>query len=549
MPPMTKPYPPTHKALAFTLAHCRERLLVTLDGDVLDGGPLESRLPETLVAGLEAVLQTRAWPTGMHRLRLDRAGHLRLGVRHRDGGLEITLLDRGDRPLGRAVHSTLTGFAEAIARFVEAAAADDPQPASTAADLLRWAEALDRGDRRAAGDEGGEWRPPRRTRRETVDRLPVRGLRHLAYRRAWRREAPGLAGVAAEADRLMVFDDDGLSALDRETGAIRWHHAGLRPVQGPEPMRFALDAEGAPVAIEADGRLRWRGETQGEAPIRRIQGAGDRVLLLAAGQVTGLGADDGRMRWRYAIHYGEVAGLVAHGPMAWLAGEDGFVHGLRVDSGEERFAVALGGEPEGGPRLIERGLVVGSNRAPDRTARVVCLDPLTGARLWEQVLDGALVAAPTCRDRWVVCLLDDGVAMRAAALDPTSGAVRWQRPIEGGPGVHAQIIDGTLYTKAIDGAVEALDPDAGTLRWRVMGDDPELSLRRNTPLIACRGLLLLPGTVIRALDPADGRQVHVLDCGELVPDWMHAWPEGDLAIAEDDAVARYLLGGHLALVA
>lgn len=552
MAPMNKPSPPTPGTTAFTLARRHDRLVVTLDGDALDAGPLEPRLPETLVAGLEAVLQTRSWPAGLHRLRLDRAGHRRLGVRHRDGGVEVTLLDRGDRRLGPAAHSTLSAFAHAIARFVDAAPADDPQPASAAAELLRWAEALDRGDRRAAGEGEGEgeadWRPARRARREAVDRLPVRGLRHVAWRRAWRREAPGLCRVAADDDRLVVFDASGMTALDRESGAIGWHHPALRPVDGPAPMRFALDADGAPVAIGDDGRIAWRGAAPGEAPIGRVQPADGRVLLLAAGEVTALDAADGRTRWRYAIHYGEVAGVAAQGPMAWLSGEDGFVHGVRIDDGAERFAVALDGEPAGGPRLCAGGLVVGSTREPDRKARVRCLDPASGARRWAAELEGGLVEAPGCRGGHVVCLLDDGVAARVAVLDPASGAVRWQRDLDGSE-VRAQLIDGTLYVKAIDGAVDAIDPATGALRWRVEGDDPDASLRRNTPLITCRGLLLLPGTVIRALDPADGRQVHVVDCGELVPDWMHAWPAGDLAIAEDEAVARYLLGGHLALVA
>lgn len=550
MAAMTKPSPPPPRTPSFALMRRQDRLVVTLDGDALDAGPLEARLPEALVAGLEAVLQTRSWPAGLHRLRLDRAGHRRLGVRHRDGGVEITLLDRGDRRVGPAAQSTLSGFAEAIARFVDAAPDEDPQPASTAAELVRWAEALDRGDRRAVGGGEGEadWRPARRARREAVDRLPVRGLRHVAWRRAWRREAPGLCGVAAEDERLVVFDDAGMTALDRESGAICWHHAELRPVDGPAPLRFALDGEGAPVAIEGDGRIAWRGAAPEQAPIVRVQPAGERALLVAAGEVTALDAGDGRARWRYAIHYGEVAGVATQGPMVWLSGEDGFVHGLRVEDGAERFAVALGGEPAGGPRLCEGGLVVGSTRAPDRMAQVLCLDPASGARRWAATLDGGLIDAPRCRGEHVVCLLDDGVQARVVTLDPARGAVRWQRDLDGA-GVRAQLIEGTLYVKAMDGAVDALDPATGALRWRVEGDDPDASLRRNTPLIACRGLILLPGTVIRALDPADGRQVHVVDCGELVPDWMHAWPAGDLAIAEDEAVARYLMGGHLALVA
>lgn len=558
---MNEPTQP-RDAIAFALDRHRDRLRVVLDGAAHDGGPLDARLPETLVAGLEAVLQTRAWPAGIHRLRLDRGGQRRLGVRHRDGGIEISLLDQGDRRLAPAARSTLTAFGRAIERFVVDETSRLLEDASTppyapdasidaVGELVRWAEALDRGDRRAAEDgERPDLRPRRRRpSREAVEALPVAGLHHLAYRRAWRREAPGLCGVAAVDDELVIFDDDGMWVLERATGAVRWQHPDLRPVDGPAPARYALDADGAPVALARDGQQRWRGDAPTDAPIRRIQPTRRRVLAIAAGHVFALDAADGRPRWRYAIHYGEIVGLTARGEMAWLAGEDGFLHGLRVESGEERFAIALDGEPEGSPRLNEHGLVLGINREPDRSARILCLDPTDGARRWMAEVDGSLVEPPSCAADRIAAVVDDGMQVRVALLDAETGAIRWQRALDGGPGTRAQLIDDTVYVKSIDGAVDALDPRDGALRWRVEGDDPDLSLRRNTPLIACRGLLLLPGTLIRALDPADGRQVHVLDCGELVPDWLHVWPEGDLAIAEDEAVARYLLGGHLALVA
>lgn len=544
----------------FALDRHAGRLRVFLDGAPHDGGPLDPRLPETLVAGLEAVLQTRAWPAGIHRLRLDRGGQRRLGVRYRDGGVEITLLDQGDRRLGPAARSTLTTFARAVERFVvdEASALLDgvsPSPsdasASTAGELVRWAEALDRGDRRAADDgDRPDWRPRRpRPRREAVDALPVAGLQHLAYRRAWRREAPGLCGVAAVGDVLVVFDDVGMWVLDRATGAVRWHHPALRPVDGPAPTRYALDADGAPVALTPHGEQRWTGEAPADVPIRRIEPTPRRALAIAAGQLIALDATDGRPCWRYAIHYGEIVGLATAGEMVWLTGEDGFLHGLRVETGEERFAIALDGEPEGTPHLTEHGLVVGINREPERSARIACVDPADGSRRWMTEIDGSLIEPPFCASDRIAAMVDDGMQVRIALLAAETGAIEWQRALDGGPGSRAQIIGDTVYVKAIDGAVDALDPLDGALRWRVEGDDPDLSLRRNAPLFACRGLLLSPGTLIRALDPADGRQVHVLDCGELVPDWLHVWPEGDLAIAEDEAVARYLLGGHLALVA
>lgn len=533
------------------------RLHVTLGARRLDAGALDPTLGETLVAGLEAVLKTRDWPTGQHRLHLDRAGTRRLGVRHRPEGLELSLLDAHDRPVSGPVPLPLAGFARAVEAFVaEHAPADAGTRAlrRALADLVGWAEALDVGDRRPRRPTPAAWPPPAEHDPPDAEPLPVGRLRHLAYRRAWRHEAPGLSRVAAAGDRLAVFDADGLVLLDRETGRIRCRRAGLRPIDGPAPMRFAVDPDGAPVALTADGALRWRGRPpESDAPLHALHPAGDRVLALTAGRdVYGLGAADGRTAWRYATHYGEVVGAAVHGPVAWLAAEDGFVHALELDCGSPRFVVAPGGELEGPPRLVSDGLLVGARRPPDPRSRVICLDPLDGHLRWSAALDGHLAAPLRAAGDAVIALVDGGDDPEAVSLDARTGALRWRRPLDGiddlcgPPAVRA--IDGALYLKYIDGSVVALDPDSGALRWLLPGDDPELTLRTNPPPAPCRGLILVPGTMIRAVDPADGRLVHVVDCDELVPDWLHVWPEGDLAVAEHDAVARYLLGGHLALI-
>jgi len=105
-----------------------------------------------------------------------------------------------------------------------------------------------------------------------------------------------------------------------------------------------------------------------------------------------------------------------------------------------------------------------------------------------------------------------------------------------------------LLCKTPDGGLLAVDPISGRIRWSLEGEDDDEGLVHNPLPVACRGLLLLPGSTIRALDPRTGRVIRRLDCGELVPAWLHAWPGGDLVIAEDEAVAHYTLGGHLAVV-
>lgn len=517
------------------------------------------QLAETLVAAAETLLQTRDWPAGAHLFPLDARGTRRLALRGSAAALSAGVLDPGDHDLCPPVPLDHGAFVRAVLHLLErlsaALPADDALLALRAESrrLVGWARALAAGDRQRAAPPPAGWEViPAEERPACVGPLPVRGLQHLAYRRSWRREAPGLAGVQAEPDRLYVFDDNGMSALDAATGAICWRLAGLAPLE-QGPPGYALTASGALARVDLKaGKVRWRAAPgpEGEPP-RRLQRVGDRLVACGSGSVVrGLDAVTGRRHWRYATHYGAVLASRSHGPMLWLTAEDGFVHGIDVNAGERRFAVRVRGEPEGAPCPTPHGLLIGTNLGPEPASELLVLDPLSGDRRWQRAFDAALVAGPVVVGGHALVAVDDGLDVSVCTVALADGAVRWRRTLAEPAYLPAlSVLDDAVYVKGTDGRVTALELADGRVRWTLDADDPDEALVVNAPLVLCRGVLLVPGTRIRALDPHDGRVVHVLDCGELVPRWMHVWPDGDLAIAEDEAVARYLLGGHLALVA
>ncbi|MCA9541657.1 MAG: PQQ-binding-like beta-propeller repeat protein, partial [Myxococcales bacterium] len=418
---------------------------------------------------------------------------------------------------------------------------------------VAWAEALHGDDLRPQHDAPPPpgWQPVARQRPAAQpDPLPVPTLRHLAYRRTWRREAPGLRRVRPATSAVQIFDATGLAAVERASGRLQWQRLGLRPAPG-RALSFALDDDERLHALDAAGRSRWFAEAVwGDAAAHDIRRHGDRVVVMTTERdVIGLDAADGRPRWRHAIHYGTVVGTAAHGPMLWLTGEDGFLHGLDVTDGRPRFVVRLPGDAEGGPQLVPGGMLVGTNREPDRASMLTLHDPLSGRARWSRPLDGALLGAPLCTDDRTVALLDDGLQAHVVLLDLATGKICWRRPLDDADDApQAQLLDGAICLKSTAGDLTVLEIEDGALRWSLPGDDPDRALRVNAPMVSARGLWLLPSTRIRAIDPRSGRVVHALDCGDLVPDWMHVWPEGDLIIAEDDAVACYLLAGHLAVV-
>lgn len=517
-------------------------------------------MADALVAAVEAALQTRNWPDGLQSHSLDAGADRRLAFTRADGRLFVSVVDRGTHDLCPRVEVTLPALARAVRLFVERTRAHARPPdaaalatvARTIDELDTWARALAEEDVVGSATPPDGWSPyVAAERAPDRDPLPVRGLHHMAYRRGWRREAPGLRATDAHGDLLLVYDIGGLTALQRPDGVAAWHIPDLHPLDDGPPG-FATARDGGLVCFDArTGARLWRAPRGGaDASPRRVHTCGSVVLVEAADRaLRGLDAATGRRVWRRRTCFGAVLGVASHGPLAWMAAEDGFAYGLRVADGAERFRVALPGDPEGPPVLCEAGLLLTVHRAPADESSLVMLDPLTGATRWDRGLDGTAARAPQIVGDTALVVLDDGAEACVARVDLTDGATRWQHPVE--PGAEPAVVRGVgerVFAKSADGSVCALDLDTGAPLWTVDGDDPELSLMLNAPPVVARGVLLVPGTRVRVIDPDTGRVVQALDCAELVPGWLHAWPDGDLAIAEDDAVAHYLLGGHLALV-
>ncbi|MCB9537966.1 MAG: PQQ-binding-like beta-propeller repeat protein [Myxococcales bacterium] len=523
-------------------------LTARLGDAIVETDPLPlARLRRRLVAGLQAVLEHHGHATLPPRFALDARGRRTLRLSRRGAAWSLAVVDRTGHAVEPAITATLGQIAEAIEAWLARLGGAGPLR-RRAVRLAAWAAALDAGRVVLDATPLGAGAPPQAGPPAEVEPLPVAALRHLAYRRVWRREAPGLGAVAQAGDQLLVHDADGLRALDRRTGDARWRRPDLHPA--PAPAGYALDADGRLVAYApATGDVRWRAPLP-SAGLHRVVEVDERVLLVGHDhRVHARDARDGAARWRFATFHGAVTACVGAGPRLWLTGEDGFVHGLGARDGQPRFRAPLGGEPAGPPRPTARGLLLLRHDSGALTDSALLLDPDTGAPRWTRALAGAAAAVAVDDDHAYV-VVDEGLDGWLCALDLSDGALRWRAALEP-VGVRPRLTlhRDAIYLKLTDGRVQAHARADGRLRWSAPADDDDLALTANAPIVACRGLLLAPGTAVRALDPRDGRVVHTLDCGELVPRWMHVWPEGDVAIAEDDAVALYLLGGHLALVA
>lgn len=501
-----------------------------------------------LVQLVRVAIATREWPPGQRMIPVDSAGARAFGLVRDFEGLGLLLVDGAHQPLCPAHRVGLVELAEAAWHAVRRMSTAFVERTETLIRLLRWVRALE-APRPAPAPPPPGWQPPVAVAAgPDAPALPVAGLHHLHYRRAWRREAPGLLQVNEGVGGLLVFDRAGLTALSPRTGAELWTQPELRPL-----TRFsagvAVDPLGRVAAFDDEsGFIRWRCEVEDEAPVLAVTQTADGWI--AQTDVTLFGVSPaGRRRWRFDAWYGQILGLCAHGPLAWCVAEDGHLHGIRVADGAQQFVCSVHGDPEGGVRLEPEGLVIASTVEPSGRGALALHDPISGQLRWRVRCDGALAHPPCTGDGMAVVLLRDGEKHALEARSLADGALRWRHSrVNLGESCQLHRVGGLLCLKSAEGAVSAIDIRDGTLLWGLPADDTEASLTANAPPVGRRGILLVPGVAIRVVDPESGRLIQVLDCGELMPSWMHVWPNGDLVIAEDQAVVRYTLGGHLALV-
>jgi outer membrane protein assembly factor BamB len=208
--------------------------------------------------------------------------------------------------------------------------------------------------------------------------------------------------VAVDGDTAYVGDvDGGVTAVDVAEGTVRWSAdvgssvAGAVTPDGDRVYVTALGSQSAPGAVVAldasSGTELWRttedaiGSNVFSAPVL----ADDAIVVLEAGSVVALGADDGVLAWQREI-----------------------VNPLRTPP----FLFQATATPA--PVLAD-----GSIYVVDVTGRAYALDAGTGEIRWDHALnDPSPVSPPLVADEQVVVATDSGTV---DAIDRTSGRLVW----------------------------------------------------------------------------------------------------------------------------
>ncbi|TSE37567.1 Outer membrane protein assembly factor BamB [Tepidimonas fonticaldi] len=239
----------------------------------------------------------------------------------------------------------------------------------------------------------------------------------------------------------------------------------------PEPMPLE------PVAALVPARQVW---TQALGPVDAlmvpaVHGASV-ALVNAAGTVTVLDGESGRVRWRAESGAPMAAGVGFDGRRAAVVTRDNDL--VVLTEGGERWRQRLPARTFTPPFVAgERVFVLGGDRS------VVAFDAATGARLWSQTSRGTepLVLRQAGVLGAVGNTLVVGIGGRLVGLDPDTGRIQWDATIGRSRGANEieRLVDlvgrvgrdrDVLCARAFQSAIGCVDAQRGRVLWTQPAD-------------------------------------------------------------------------------
>lgn len=434
----------------------------------------------------------------------------------RDAGREAAAL--GGRPLEpRAVFEACV---EACAALRQRNAAFSANPYVEALEV-RCVEGL-KALRQPVPDVVEHPSPPRRERADAP--LPTAGaLRRLSLSPRWAvpvalgEEAGGLLlgkglVVATSAHAAHAFSP---------AGAVRFRHLANRGVAVSARGEVLCATEHRLTAHRGGGGARWFRDHDGvRIGPRLLEVGGVRVTLLAGRGAMGVDALTGRERWRFDPPRTQRSFLSSLGHRVLLASDSGSLWGIDAADGQVRFRVRAG------LPCVAAAVGTGSralavlSRA-DHTAVFAC-DALApggavpaGAVAWTCEFTLSAPCAPVAtRTRAFVGGTRDGQG--TVVCLSARGQKLWERavPCDGRTLSLAPFGGGVLAADA-RGACARLLAD-GELDWALGSSGDELAHR--VPLKVSRQVVVVPGPVLRVVEPVGGRVLTELDAGARLAD-------------------------------
>ncbi|WP_342381692.1 PQQ-like beta-propeller repeat protein [Myxococcus stipitatus] len=373
-------------------------------------------------------------------------------------------------------------------------------------------------------------------------------LRRLRFEKLW--EQRGIDD--AEESRLLLGRHGPVCcapqvavAFSRKDGAKLWKRAA--------PLGVAAAADGHAIAADLSrvygftGRgagARWLHDHDG-IPLGPLLLRKDGLLLTLSEDrtVVAFAEATGREVWRLAPPRTQRSWLTTQGHRALVTTDSGYVYGLDLEDGQVRFRMRaplpFHGQPVPWGRRFLALLGRGSRWA------LLLADAHTGEAAWTHEPDLTHPSAPLPLGSRVFLAGErerEGVLL---CLDKKGQPV-WERPLNLGPGPYALApLPRAVVVTSASGAAARVAA-SGTIDWRVgAAGEPLIGA---LPARTARGVTLVPGERVRAVDPRGGQVLAEVRAGVgLVA--LQADVRLNLFFLDDTGtLSAYRLGTHFTVV-
>lgn len=270
----------------------------------------------------------------------------------------------------------------------------------------------------------------------------------------------------------------------------------------------------------------------------------DGLLLVTLGGsgLAALCAVTGRELWRLDPPRTQVGHLAFQGHRALLATDAGVLYGLDVKNGQLRFRMRAA-MPFAGPTLpFGRRLVALVSRG-ERSA-LFSADAHKGTIAWTRQLS---LRAPSRPIAIAGRLLLAGWRDEESTLLCFSGQGQplWERRLHLGQGLSLLPVGRSALAWDQSGGAVLVNSD-GRIDWRLGSAGEELL--RPVPACLSRGVLLVPGETVRAVDPRGGRILAEVRAGADLCDLKVDGKLNLYLLDQEGTISAWRLSSHLAVV-
>lgn len=387
------------------------------------------------------------------------------------------------------------------------------------------------------------------TSRTASQPLKVPGrLRRLRFEKLW--EQRGLAG-AEHAQLLLgrkgpVFcSREEARAFSAKDGALLWRreadHGVAASADGHAVMADASRVYGF---VGTGTSARWLHDHDG-IPLGPLllRKDGQLITLSEERTVVAFAEVSGRELWRLAPSRTQRSWLAAQAHRVLVATDSGYLYGLDLEDGQVRYRIRSPLPFHGAPVPWGKRFVAALGRGAHHALLVA--DAHTGEAAFTHEFQLSSPSAPLPVGTRLYLAGEKEREGQLLSLD-AKGKVRWERALHLGAGPYALTpMKGAVLVTSASGGTERVS-DSGTVDWRVGASGEPLAAA--LPARTARGVVLIPGETVRAVDPQGGQVLAEVRAGAgLVA--LQADARLNLFFLDEAGVlSAYRLGSHFAVV-